>query len=129
MWTLTASDRRRLASIGSKEAARRTVRALGTTRLRGPFSWDVIDDEGRRFVAEIRHRIGGLGHDCRTQSAYPVVGNSVLAPGDHRRGGGIIVDTDAVRYKVYWRDDGGTLCWHERHEIAIPRLDYGRRRP
>jgi hypothetical protein len=26
--------------------------------LRGPFSWDVVDDQGRRFVAEIKHRLG-----------------------------------------------------------------------
>jgi hypothetical protein len=26
--------------------------------LRGPFSWDVVDDQGHRFVAEIRHRMG-----------------------------------------------------------------------
>jgi hypothetical protein len=58
MWTLITSDGRRLTNIGSEEDARRTVHALGTTQLRGPFSWDVIDDQGRRFVAEIRHRIG-----------------------------------------------------------------------
>jgi len=56
MWILITSDGRRLSNIGSEEAARRTVHALGTTQLRGPFSWDVIDDLGRRFVAEIRHR-------------------------------------------------------------------------
>lgn len=59
MWTLITSDGRRLANIGSEEDARRTVHTLGTTQLRGPFSWDVVGDDGRRFVAEIRHRIGG----------------------------------------------------------------------
>lgn len=58
MWTLITSDGRRLADIGSEEDARRTVHALGTTQLRGPFSWDVVDHQGRRFVAEIRHRFG-----------------------------------------------------------------------
>jgi hypothetical protein len=29
--------------------------------LRGPFSWDVVDDQGHRFVAEIRHRIRRRG--------------------------------------------------------------------
>lgn len=58
MWILITSDGRRLADIGSEEDARRTVHTLGTTQLRGPFSWDVIDAQGRRFVAEIRHRIG-----------------------------------------------------------------------
>jgi hypothetical protein len=58
MWTLITSDGRRLANIGSEEVARRTVHTLGTTQLRGPFSWEVVDDKGRRFVAEIRHRTG-----------------------------------------------------------------------
>jgi hypothetical protein len=26
--------------------------------LRGPYSWDVVDNQGRLFVAEIRHRSG-----------------------------------------------------------------------
>ena len=58
MWILITSDGRRLPNIGSEEVARRTVHTLGATQLRGPFSWDVVDDQGRRFVAEIRHRIG-----------------------------------------------------------------------
>ncbi|OBJ44792.1 hypothetical protein A5630_15395 [Mycolicibacterium mucogenicum] len=53
MWTLITSDGRRLANLGSEEAARRSVHALGTTQWRGPFSWDVTDYEGRRFVAEL----------------------------------------------------------------------------
>ena len=57
MWTLITSDGRRLANIGSEEDARRTAHALGTTQLSGPFSWDVVDAQGRRFVAEIRPRI------------------------------------------------------------------------
>ncbi|WP_370067712.1 hypothetical protein [Mycobacterium sp. MAA66] len=56
----------------------------------------------------------------------PVVGDTVLLRDDHRRGSGIIVDCDAVRYRVYWRDGKGTLCWHARGELAIPRLEYGR---
>jgi len=55
MWTLVTSDGRRLANIGSEIDARRAAHALGTTQLRGPFSWDVIDVDGRRFVAEIKH--------------------------------------------------------------------------
>ncbi len=58
MWTLITSDGRRLVDIVSEEDARRTVHTLGTTQLRGPFSWDVVDAQGRQFVAEIRHRIG-----------------------------------------------------------------------
>jgi hypothetical protein len=56
MWTLITSDGRRLPNIGSEEEARRTVHTLGITQLRGPFSWDVVDDKGCRFVAEIKHR-------------------------------------------------------------------------
>jgi hypothetical protein len=56
MWVLITSDGRRLTNIGSEEAARRTVHTLGTTQLRGPFSWDVVDNQGRRFVAELTHR-------------------------------------------------------------------------
>lgn len=60
MWTLITSDGRRLGNIGSEGDARRIVHTLGTTQLRGPFSWDVVDDyDGRRFVAEIRHRNAG----------------------------------------------------------------------
>lgn len=59
MWTLITSDGRQLAEIGSEEAARRTVHTLGTTQWRGPFSWDVIGNDGRRFVAVIRHRVDG----------------------------------------------------------------------
>lgn len=58
MWTLITSDGRRQANIGSEEEARRAAHTLGTTQLRGPFSWDVVDDQGRRFVAEIKHRLG-----------------------------------------------------------------------
>ena len=61
MWTLTTSDGRRVANIRSKIDARRIVHTLGVTQLRGPYSWDVFDNQGRRFVAEIRHRSGGRG--------------------------------------------------------------------
>jgi hypothetical protein len=47
-----------------------------------------------------------VGRNPRT----PVLGDTVLSRADHRRGTGIIVDTDAIRYKVYWRDGEGTLC-------------------
>jgi hypothetical protein len=64
-----------------------------------------------------------VGRNPRT----PVLGDTVLSRANHRRGTG--VDTDAIRYKVYWRDGEGTLCWHARRELAIPRLDYGHRWP
>lgn len=63
-----------------------------------------------------------VGRDPRT----PVLGDTVLSKVDYRRGAGIIVDSDEVRYRVYWRHGGGTLCWHSRRELAIPRLEYGR---
>lgn len=56
----------------------------------------------------------------------PVIGDTVLFRADNRRGIGTIVDTDAIRYKVYWRNVTGELGWHSRGELAIPRLDYGR---
>jgi hypothetical protein len=55
-----------------------------------------------------------------------VIGDAVLSRSERRRGAGIIVDTDAARYKVYWRDGTDTLRWHTRHELTVPRLDYGR---
>jgi hypothetical protein len=66
-----------------------------------------------------------VGRSPRT----PVAGDTVLSNTDRRRGTGIIVDTDAIRYRVYWRDGIGTLCWHLRSELTVPRLDYGRRWP
>jgi hypothetical protein len=58
MWIIIMSDGRRVADISSEEDARRTVHRLGTSQLRGPLSWDVVDNYGRRFVAEIRRRSG-----------------------------------------------------------------------
>jgi hypothetical protein len=55
MWTLITSDGRRLANIRSEIDARRSVHALGVTQLRGPYSWDVVDNQGHRFIAEISH--------------------------------------------------------------------------
>jgi hypothetical protein len=71
-----------------------------------------------------------VGRNPRT----PVIGDTVLSRSDRRHGAGIIVDSDAIRYKIYWRDGRDTLRWHTlrwhtRHEITIPRLDYGRRWP
>ena len=60
MWMLTTSDGRRVADIRSEMDARRIVHTLGITQLRGPYSWDVVDNKGR-FVVEIRHRSGGGG--------------------------------------------------------------------
>jgi hypothetical protein len=59
----------------------------------------------------------------------PVIGDTVLSRPNHRWGAGTIVDSDALRYKVYWRDGIGTLRWHVRCELDVPRIDYGRRWP
>ena len=58
MWTLTTSDGRRVADIPSEEDALRLVHRLGTTQLRCPYSWDVVDSQGQLFVAAIGHRSG-----------------------------------------------------------------------
>ena len=58
MWIVVTSDGRRVAGICSETDARRAVHRLGVTQLRGPFSWDVVDNLGRSFVAEIKHRAG-----------------------------------------------------------------------
>lgn len=63
-----------------------------------------------------------VGRDPR----IPVVGDTVLSRSDHRRGAGVIVDMDANKYKVYWRGGTDALRWHRRHELTVPRLDYGR---
>ena len=63
-----------------------------------------------------------VGRNPRT----PVIGDTVLSRTDHRRGTGVIVDSDAIKYKVYWRDGRDTICWHARVELAVPRIDYGR---
>jgi hypothetical protein len=61
MWTITTSDGRRVADIRSEIVGRRIVHTLGITQLRGPYSWDVLDSQGRRFVAEIKRRSEGGG--------------------------------------------------------------------
>jgi hypothetical protein len=66
-----------------------------------------------------------VGRNPRT----PVIGDTVLSRADLRRGAGVIVDTDSVGYKVYWRDGRGTLCSHARRELTVPRLDYVPRWP
>jgi len=58
MWIVTTSDGRRTAEIRCEADARRVVHRLGVTQLRGPYSWDVIDNLGHRFVAEVKRRPG-----------------------------------------------------------------------
>ena len=66
-----------------------------------------------------------VGRNPRT----PVIGDTVLSRADLGRGTGVIVETNAIRYKVYWRDGKDTLCWHARSELTVPRLDYERHWP
>ncbi len=56
MWIVITNDGRRLADIRSEADARRAVHSLGVTQKRGPYSWDVVDHLGNRFVAEVRRR-------------------------------------------------------------------------
>jgi hypothetical protein len=62
----------------------------------------------------------------RRSPRTPVIGDTVLFRADTTRGIGTIVDTNAIRYKVYWRTGRGDLSWHARAELTVPRLDYGR---
>jgi hypothetical protein len=57
----------------------------------------------------------------------PVIGDTVLLRANKRRGVGTVVDTDAIKYRVYWRTGDGQLSWHICAELAVPRLDFGRR--
>jgi len=57
MWIVVTSDGRRVADICSEADARRAVHTLGVTQMRRPYSWDVVDNLGRRFVAELKHRV------------------------------------------------------------------------
>ena len=43
---------------GSEADARRAAHRLGVTQMRGPYSWDVVDNLRHRFVAEVKHRGG-----------------------------------------------------------------------
>ena len=53
----------------------------------------------------------------------PVIGDTVLLRAEKRQGIDTIVDTEAIRYKVYWRNGRGELSWHARAELTVPRLD------
>jgi hypothetical protein len=58
-----------------------------------------------------------------------VIGDTVVLCAGNRDGVGVIVDTDAIRYRGYWRNGRGQLSWHARRELAVPRLEYARRWP
>jgi hypothetical protein len=54
MWSLTTSHGLRLDGIGSEQEGRHGVRMLGVAEPIGFNSWQVVDNLGRRFVAELR---------------------------------------------------------------------------
>ena len=66
-----------------------------------------------------------VGRNPRTA----VIGDTVLLRPGNRHGVGVIAHTDAIRYRVYWRNGRGQLSWHARRELAVPRLGYPRRWP
>jgi hypothetical protein len=89
------------------------------------YSSGVVDNQGHRFMADIRHR----PEDGR-QSSSAAIGRRLRLSATPRcygagHGGGIgtIVDTDAAKYKVHWRNGRGQLSWHARGELTVLRLD------
>jgi hypothetical protein len=54
MWALTTSNGVRIDGIEREQDARLAVQMLGQPQLIGPHSWQVIDNHGQRFVAELR---------------------------------------------------------------------------
>jgi len=58
MWALTTSNGQRVDGIQREEDGRHAVRMLGYPQAIGPFSWQVVDNQGRRFVAELRRTRG-----------------------------------------------------------------------
>ncbi len=54
MWALTTSHGLRVDGIRTEEAARSAVGMLGMSQVISPCAWQVVDNHGRRFVAEVR---------------------------------------------------------------------------
>jgi hypothetical protein len=54
MWSLTTSHGLRLDGIRNEDEGRYAVRMLGVTEVVGIYAWQVVDNHGRRFVAELR---------------------------------------------------------------------------
>ena len=57
MWTLTTSTGLRVDGIQREQDARRAVHMLGLTQPISHYSWQVVDNSGQRFVAEMRRAI------------------------------------------------------------------------
>jgi len=54
MWTLITTKGQRVDGIRREEDARYAVQTLGITEAISPYSWQVLDNRGERFVAELR---------------------------------------------------------------------------
>ena len=54
MWSLMTSKGLRVDGIKREQDARRTVHALGMSSVISPYSWQVVDNHGDRFVVELR---------------------------------------------------------------------------
>jgi hypothetical protein len=54
MWALTTSNGLRVDNIRREQDGRCAVQMLGHCQVIGPFSWQVVDNQGRRFIAELR---------------------------------------------------------------------------
>ncbi|WP_155769674.1 hypothetical protein [Mycobacterium asiaticum] len=54
MWALTTSNGLRVDNIAREQDARQAVYMLGYPRIIGPYSWQVVDNRGQQFVAEVR---------------------------------------------------------------------------
>jgi hypothetical protein len=54
MWALTTSNGMRVDGIQREQDGRDVVAMLGYLRAIGPFSWQVVDNQGRQFIAELR---------------------------------------------------------------------------
>lgn len=54
MWSITTSRGSRVDGISSEASARGAVQMLGYAAPIGPYSWQVTDNQGHRFVAELR---------------------------------------------------------------------------
>jgi len=55
MWTVVTTLGCRIDGITHEHIALRTVHSMGTTSLVAPYRYEVVDNGGRRFHAEI-HR-------------------------------------------------------------------------
>jgi hypothetical protein len=54
MWALTTSKGMRVDGIAREQDGREAVRMLGTPQVIGPFSWQVVDNQGHQFIVELR---------------------------------------------------------------------------